>query len=844
TNFSDDTATLYRNNGNGTFDDVTFSAGLGLHTQYLGWGTMFFDFDNDGWPDLLLVNGHVYPEVDKQHLGSNYREPKILYHNNGNGTFSDISAQAGSGIGQPSSARGLAIGDLWNNGQLSAVISNMNAHPNLLVNQLPSRNHWIAFRLIGTRSNRDGIGARVNLKAEGRVRVDEVRSGSSYSSNSDSACTLDWARPIKLILLKCSGRVVWLSDSTTLPSILSTRSRRVAAGLSSTTGHDLEKAFAFAPRFCVSPRHEWRLMRVENFRLLSLRSLVLAALVAWLSLSPRAPQSLAAQTKMGVAPDPWWKHAVIYEIYPRSFQDSNDDGVGDLNGITARLDYLKELGIDAIWITPFFPSPQVDFGYDISDYQAIDPQYGTMADFDRLASEARKRNIRIILDYVANHTSDQHPWFLESRSSRNNPKRDWYIWRNGREATYPPNNWQSWFGHSAWTQDQKTNQWYYHYFYIQQPDLNWRNPEVRQAMYDVLRFWLARGASGFRMDAVSRLFEDPGLHDDPILPGKNAFGDPNIQHKYTQDLPEVHEVMREIRTLVDGYAGNPVLISEADEPTIEDLVRQYGTNNDEVQLPMDFQVADVNRLSAPEFRKLLDEIEFNVVEGQPYFFFSNHDQARIWDRYGDGSHNDQIAKLMAALLLTTRATPQMYYGEELGMRTTTPTRREDVKDPVGRTGWPKDKGRDGERTPMQWDSSRNAGFSKATRTWLPLPPTATQYNVAVEERNPDSILNFYKQVIRLRRDEPALREGDYVAVNRDDQNVLAYVRKSRNGKDAILIALNMSPQSQTVSFKLQGFGVGGDSLHILVAAPPQSASECSLHDVELPPLAVLIAAVK
>ena len=281
--------------------------------------------------------------------------------------------------------------------------------------------------------------------------------------------------------------------------------------------------------------------------------------------------------------DPWWKHAIIYEVYPRSFQGSNGDGVGDINGITSRLDYLKDLGVDAIWITPMYPSPQVDFGYDIADYTAIDPQYGTMADFDHLMSEAKKRSIRIIM--------------------RNNPKRDWYIWRDGKGPGKPPNNWQSWFGHSAWTYDEKTGQWYYHYFYVQQPDLNWRNPEVRRAMYGVLRFWLDKGAAGFRMDAVSRLFEDPNLHDDPILPGRNAFGDPNIKHKYTDDLPEVHDVLREIRALADQYPGNPALISEADEPTIQDLVKMYGANNDEVQLPMDFQIATLNRLSAPDFRR-------------------------------------------------------------------------------------------------------------------------------------------------------------------------------------------------------------------------------------------------
>ena len=554
-----------------------------------------------------------------------------------------------------------------------------------------------------------------------------------------------------------------------------------------------------------------------------------------------SPQSSACSASSS---DPWWKHAVIYEIYPRSFQDSDGDGIGDINGITSRLNYLKDLGVNAIWISPMYPSPQVDFGYDISDYEAIDPQYGTMKDFDHLAGEAKKRDIRIIMDYVPNHTSDQHPWFKESASSRTNPKRDWYIWRDGKGPGKPPNNWQSWFGHSAWQFDAKTGQWYYHHFYVQQPDLNWRNPEVRKAMYNVIRFWLDRGVSGFRMDAVSRLFEDPNLHDDPILPGKNAFGDPNIQHKYTDSLPEVHDVLREIRKVADHYPGNPVLISEADEPSIGELVKVYGPNNDEVQLPMDFQVADVNRLSVPEFRRLLDEVEFNPLQGQPYFFFSNHDQVREWDRYGDGAHNDQIAKLMATLLLTTRATPQMYYGQEIGMRTTPPTRKEDVKDPVGITGWPKDKGRDGERTPMQWDSSQNAGFSKAAKPWLPVPPSYTEYNVDAEKGNPESIFNFYQHVIALRNDVPALRNGEYVAVNRDDQNVLAYLRKDPACGESVLVALNMSSQPRTVKFQLSGFGITGTEARVLLAAPGQAGSETKLDQVALAPFGVFIGAVK
>jgi alpha-glucosidase len=532
----------------------------------------------------------------------------------------------------------------------------------------------------------------------------------------------------------------------------------------------------------------------------------------------------------------WWDHAVIYEIYPRSFQDSNGDGVGDINGITSRLDYLKDLGIDAIWITPMYPSPGIDYGYDISNYTAIDPEYGTMADFDHLVAEAKKRDIRVIMDYVINHTSDQSEWFKESRSSRTNPKRDWYIWRDGKGPGQPPNNWQSWFGHSAWTYDAKTGQYYYHYFYPQQPDLNWRNPEVHKAMDGVLDFWMKRGVSGFRIDAVSRLFEDPNLHDDPYLPGFNAYGDRNIEHKYTDNLPEVHDVLKEVRRVMDKYPGDPVLITEADEPNITELTKMYG-NGDEVQLPMDFQVADVNQLSAPEFRRLFNEVENNTAHGQPEFFFSNHDQRRQWDRYGDGIHNDQIAKLMATLLLTMRGTPQMYYGEELGMRTTDPTRIEDVHDPIGKLGWPKEKGRDGERTPMQWNSSAEAGFTTAAKPWLPIPPSASSDNVATEKQDPNSIFNAYKRLLALRRSEPALRDGSYQAVNEDDPNVFAYLRKTEGS--TILVALNMSGEARTISIK----GTHASTAAALYQSPSSGASEVSLDRLTVEPFGVIVARV-
>src|SRR6202522_3902745 len=497
----------------------------------------------------------------------------------------------------------------------------------------------------------------------------------------------------------------------------------------------------------------------------------------------------------------WWQHAVFYEIYPRSFADSNNDGVGDLRGIASKLDYLKDLGVDAIWISPCFPSPQVDFGYDVSDYEDIDPMYGTLADFDNLASEAKKRGIHIILDFVVNHTSDQHKWFLDSKSSRTSARRDWYIWRDGKGPGEPPNNWLSAFGGSAWKFDPTTNQFYYHFFYPEQPDLNWRNPAVKDAMFDVTRWWYKRGVSGFRLDAVDTLFEDPNLQDNPIIkPGKNAFGDPFEQNKYNTKLPEVHEVLRGLREVANEY--NAVLIGETWTANIAELNKYYGEGNNELQLPMDFLFTTVNKLSPADFRKQIAAVD--AASGWPTFVISNHDIIRSYDRYGDGQHNDQIAKLMAGLYLTLRGTPVLYYGEELGMENNDPVRKEDVKDPIGIAGWPAEKGRDGERTPMQWNDSPNAGFSRAT-PWLPVPASYKTHNVASELDNPDSVLQFYRRLLALRHHEPALLDGDYVALNEDNSNVLSYLRRYKN--ETVLVVLNMSHSKQQISFDLsaQGF---------------------------------------
>ena len=555
---------------------------------------------------------------------------------------------------------------------------------------------------------------------------------------------------------------------------------------------------------------------------------ILLILVTAYSLQVRAQNAVDAEGHQ------WWQHAVFYEIYPRSFADGNNDGVGDLNGITAKLGYLHDLGVDAIWITPCYPSPQVDFGYDVSDYENIDPMYGTLADFDHLAAEGKKHDVRIILDYVINHTSDQHKWFLASRSSKTSPYRNWYMWRDGRGANQPPNNWISEFGGSAWKFDPKTGQYYYHYFYTEQPDLNWNNPEVEKAMFDVTRWWYKRGVAGFRLDAVDTLFEDPDLRDNPVVPGKNKLGDPNTEEKYNKKLPGVHDVLQGLRKVADE--NHAVLIGETWTKNIDELKQYYGEHNNELQLPMDFMFTRVDKLSPAEFRRQIAAAD--SAGGWPTWVISNHDIVRSYNRYGDGTHNDDIAKLMAGLYLTLRGTPIMYYGEELGMENNDPKRPEDVKDPKGKLGWPADKGRDGERTPMQWSDSVNAGFSTHD-PWLPVPPSYKTHNVASESKDPDSVLEFYRKVLKLRHTNAELLEGDYKALNEDDASVLSYLR-SYKGK-AVLIALNMSDSPKKVAFDLASNGFASLSFNGLVTTPGASSAGS---EVTLPAFGVFIAEVE
>jgi alpha-glucosidase len=539
------------------------------------------------------------------------------------------------------------------------------------------------------------------------------------------------------------------------------------------------------------------------------RKLVVAGL---LMASTYLAEGLRGQvTKVDPEGHEWWHHAVFYEVYPRSFADSNNDGIGDLKGITSKLGYLQELGVDAIWITPCFPSPQIDFGYDVSDYENIDPMYGTLADFDQLVAEAKKHNIKIILDFVVNHTSDQHKWFVDSRSSRTSAKRDWYIWRDGKGPNQPPNNWTSTFGGPAWTYDAKTGQWYYHYFYPEQPDLNWRNPAVKDAMLDATRFWYKRGVAGFRLDAVDTLFEDPDLKDNPVLPGTDKFGMPNSNEIYNKKLPEVHDALRDLRKVADEYGA--VLIGETWTKNVSELKQYYGTHNNELQMPMDLMLTEFKKLSAPVFREHLAAVQ--SAGGWPVFVITNHDIVRSYTRYADGVHNDDIAKMMAALYLTQRGTPIMYYGEEIGMENNDPKSKDQVKDPQGKRGWPREIGRDGERTPMQWTAGKNAGFTNG-QPWLPIPPSYKTHNVETEAKDPNSILSFYRQVLALRHKEPALLDGDYTTLNSDDPNVLAYLRGYKN--EAVLVVLNMSASEQKVRFDLSPLGFSAPKLSVLLTS--------------------------
>ena len=485
----------------------------------------------------------------------------------------------------------------------------------------------------------------------------------------------------------------------------------------------------------------------------------------------------------------WWQTGVIYQIYPRSFLDRNGDGIGDLRGIAARLDYLVDLGVGAIWISPIFASPMADFGYDISDYNSIDPLFGTMADFDALIKAAHGRDLKVILDFVPNHTSDQHPWFQQSRTSRDSPKRDWYIWRDPAQPTVAPNNWLSEFGGSAWEFDELTGQYYYHAFLARQPDLNWRNPAVRSAMYEVMRFWLRKGVDGFRVDVIWHLVKDDQYRDNPINP-EFRLGDPPIRRVlplYTTDRPEVHEFIAAMRRVIDEF-GDRVLIGEIYLP-IERLTAYYGRDLSGVHLPFNFSLIGA-RWQAQSIAKLIDQYEAALPPGGwPNWVLGNHDRPRIASRVGP----DQ-ARVAAMLLLTLRGTPTIYYGDEIGMQQV-PISPEQIRDPLEKNVPGQGLGRDGARTPLQWDGGKSAGFTTVT-PWLPVAANYARQNIAEQSRDPGSIYRLYRRLVALRREQPALRQGSYrpIAANGD---LLLYTREFEG--DRIFVVLNLGSKPTAVA---------------------------------------------
>jgi alpha-glucosidase len=478
----------------------------------------------------------------------------------------------------------------------------------------------------------------------------------------------------------------------------------------------------------------------------------------------------------------WWRDGTFYQIYPRSFQDWDGDGIGDISGVIERLPYLVALGIDAIWLSPIFPSPMADFGYDISNYVGIDPIFGTIDDFDALLSAAHARGLKVILDLVPNHTSDLHPWFIESRSSRDNPKRDWYLWRELRADGTAPNNWLSEFGGSAWAWDAGTRQYYYHAFLAQQPDLNWRNPNVRRAIYDVMRFWLRRGVDGFRVDVIWHLIKDVQFRDNPPNPNFRPGRPPHeaLLNLYSADRPEVLDVVAEMRRVVDEFEDR-VLIGEIYLP-IDRLVAYYGRDLTGAHLPFNFAL-----LSTPwharDIAKLIDDYERALPAGAwPNWVLGNHDRPRIASRVGPAQ-----ARVAAMLLLTLRGTPTMYYGDEIGMHQVA-IAPEQVRDPFEKNVPGLGVGRDGCRTPMQWDAGASGGFTIGA-PWLPLPEDAVHENVANLADDSLSILNLYRALIDLRKTTPQLVAGGYVPVVTTG-DLLAYRRES--GGEALLIVLNLA----------------------------------------------------
>jgi glycosidase len=496
----------------------------------------------------------------------------------------------------------------------------------------------------------------------------------------------------------------------------------------------------------------------------------------------------------------WWQTGVVYQIYPRSFKDTTGNGVGDLHGIIDRMEYLSDtLGIDAIWISPFYPSPMADFGYDVSDYCDVHPLFGDLATFDRLVAQAHEVGLKLIVDFVPNHSSDQHPWFIESRSSRDNPRRDWYVWRDAKADGSPPNNWLSVFGGSAWELDGRTDQYYLHSFLKEQPDLNWRNPALKAAMSDNMRFWLEREVDGFRLDAVLFMLKDPAERDNPPNRGgsqhmhKSLGAYESQVHLHDQGHEEVHRVFRDMRALLDEYESPRMALAEMHVFDWGELRSYYGQDLDELNMPTNFGLLNAP-WTATGVRGVVDGLEAALPAGAwPNYVLGTHDDQRLATRLGE--HGSRQA---AVLLLTLRGSPTLYYGDELGMREAEvpPDRQQDP--------WASREprlGRDGCRTPMQWSPDPGAGFTSASDPWLPVGSDYEVRNVESQLRDPDSHLDLYRRLLELRRNSAALTSGSYVPV--DPVPPECFVFERSQGTERVLVAVNFS--AELLSIDTTGF---------------------------------------
>lgn len=530
----------------------------------------------------------------------------------------------------------------------------------------------------------------------------------------------------------------------------------------------------------------------------------------------------------------WWRGAVIYQIYPRSYQDTDGDGTGDLKGITERLPHIASLGVDAIWVSPFFKSPMRDFGYDVSDYEDVDPMFGTIGDFKEMVDRAHGLGLKVMIDQVLSHSSSEHPWFIESRSSRTNDKADWYVWADAKPDGSPPNNWLSIFGGSAWQWDTGRRQYYLHNFLASQPDFNLHNPDVQDALLGTVRFWLDLGVDGFRLDTINFYFHDRELHDNPpLMPElRNASIAPDVNpynfqdHLYDKNQPENLEFLRRLRALLETYPGSAAVGEVGDAQRGLQIVSDYTSGGDKVHMCYSFDLLSATPPTVGHLGKVVSDFETTVTDGWACWAFSNHDVRRHATRWSETfGDTPRHLKLLAGVLLTLRGSVCIYQGEELGLPEADLS-FEDLRDPYGIQFWPTFKGRDGCRTPMVWSADdRNGGFSSG-KPWLPVPGEHLALAVGRQEADPDSVLSHYRNFIRFRKQHLPLVKG---SVELDHQNDKVFCFRRRHGNETIICAFNMSDETQTIDLAdeevstLRGSGFTGTSAGKTITIPPIDA---------------------